>query len=223
MTRRVILNFHGIGAPRRELEPGEDRYWISQAFYAEVLDLCHRLRDQVSVSFTFDDGNLSDLTIGAEEMRPYGVTAQIFVLAGRLDAPGALSRADIETLVGMGHQIGLHGADHVDWRRLDAAGQTREYDTARAEIAAAAGQPVTAAAIPFGAYDRSVLTALRQRGFERVYSSDGGAWRDGQFPLPRTSLRNDMTLSDVEDALLGREPSSRRIRRRLAMTKKRWL
>lgn len=214
--QRYIVNFHGIGAPDRELEPGEAPYWIPAEFYHEILDLAARMADRAVVAFTFDDGNRSDVEIGAPGLERHGFKGQFFPLAARLGSRGSVSEKDLRTLTNAGHEIGSHGADHVDWKALDTAGQEREWDWARQVISEASGQPVSSAAIPFGRYNAGVLRGLSGRGYSRVYSSDGGAARSDAAPIPRTSVRNDTQLSDLEALLAGRESGGRRLRRGLA-------
>lgn len=222
------MNVHGIGQPKRELEPGELAYWVSKDFFEETLLLADRLHKQVKTSFTFDDGNASDLVFGAEGLARHGMKAKIFVLSARIGQPGSLGPKEIVELHKMGHEIGTHGADHLDWTSLDANGRTREFETARTEIGKIIGQPVESAAIPFGRYNRKVLRSLKAAGYKRVYSSDGGACNTGQSgqsvqsPIPRNSLTSAMTVADIEAILLGREPLKRSLRRRFAIAKKRW-
>lgn len=218
---RACLNFHGIGTPGRDLEPGEAPYWITEAAYGDILKAAEAARGAVEITYTFDDGNASDLLIGAEGLARHGAKATFFVLSDRLDQPGSLSGADLRALVAAGHRIGLHGAAHVDWRSLDAAGEAREYDTARARLQEAAGAPVTEAAIPFGAYNARVLAALKQRGFTAVWSSDQGRYRNGDWPRPRTSVTETTTGADVTRWLTETPPLLRRLRRRLGRLKKR--
>ena len=90
--RHVNLCFHGIGTPERELEPGEEDYWISQETFLAVLDDVAQHRDAV---VSFDDGNASDVEIGLPALVERDLRATFFVLAGRLDAPGCLSSADL--------------------------------------------------------------------------------------------------------------------------------
>ncbi|MGH1420064.1 MAG: polysaccharide deacetylase family protein [Hyphomicrobiaceae bacterium] len=219
--RQVIFNFHGIGAPKREMEDGESQYWISVDFFDEILALASKMRDTVKTSFTFDDGNSSDLEIAAPRLSTVGISAEFFVLSGRLKQDGALSRKNIVELQEMGHLIGNHGADHVDWTALDEAGLTRELKTARQVLEDICRHPISSAAIPFGRYNGKVVRALKTCGYDRVYSSDGGAHTDTQYPCPRTSLTHDMTPGDVENILLGREPLKRNLRRRATMLVKR--
>lgn len=218
--RRVILNFHGLAEPERKLETGEAPYWISAAQFSDILALADDLKETVDTTFTFDDGNRSDLTIGAEGLARVGRKATFFVLAGRIGQKGSLSETDIQTLRAAGHSIGSHGADHIDWRAADPAARDRELVWARRRIAEVAQVPVEEAAIPFGRYNGAVVRALRAQGYSLAYSSDGGGWTQGQYPVPRTSPRADMALREIEDVLLGREPARARLRRGLSMAVK---
>ena len=58
-----VLNFHGIGTPARAFDPGEADYWIGVERFRSVLDRIAGHPDQEHLSITFDDGNISDLTI----------------------------------------------------------------------------------------------------------------------------------------------------------------
>ena len=220
--RRVILNFHGLGAPLRKLDPGEERYWVTRDIFSATLELAEKLKSRVETHITFDDGNVSDYKIAAPLLQEYGRKAQFFVLSSRIGQRGALGRDDILALHTEGHGIGSHGADHVDWRELDEAGQVREFDTARDVLSELIGSRINAAGIPFGRYEAHVLAALRSRDYTHVYSSDGGAWQDGDYPIPRTSMRNDMNLADIENLLLGHEKPLRKLRRFAGRMLKRW-
>lgn len=218
MQADLILNFHGVGQPARALEPGEAAYWISVDQFHAIIEEVHKTPRRVGI--TFDDGNASDLEICAPILANAGLSATIFVLAGRLGQPGSLSAPHLLQLQEMGFAIGTHGHDHSDWRRLDGAGERRELIEARDIIAAACGRPVLEAAIPFGSYDRRVLSLLRRHGYKRIYSSDGGLAGDGWL-VPRTSVRADMSLARIREVLSGQERALRRLRRRAAILRKR--
>jgi peptidoglycan/xylan/chitin deacetylase (PgdA/CDA1 family) len=217
----VILNFHGVGTPGRALEPGEAPYWIGADRFAEIVELIREAAPRRRIGITFDDGNASDLQICAPVLARHGMEARIFVLAGRIGTAGSLSAANLRSLTETGFEIGSHGHDHVDWRRLDPTGERREFVIAREAIAAACGRPVRHAAVPFGLYDRGVLARLRRHGYETAYTSDGGGTAGHRFVVPRTSVRADMQLDRIRDILFGREPALRGLRRRAAMLRKR--
>jgi peptidoglycan/xylan/chitin deacetylase (PgdA/CDA1 family) len=189
------LCFHGIGTPGRPLEQMEDEYWVAKAQFDEMLDV---IRRHPAIRITFDDGNASDAAAAMPALIERGLTASFFVVAGRLDEPGSLSSADVRELVSSGMTIGLHGMRHRPWRFLDDSELEIELSDAAKMIAAAAGQPLREAACPFGAYDRTVLRAIRARGFARVYTVDGGAARRDSWLQARYTIRRHDTPADIE-------------------------
>lgn len=219
--RQVVLCLHGIGTPQRALEPGEAPYWISEDLFRETLDRVATLGKQVDVRFTFDDGNASDVEIGAPALARAGHVAEMFLLTDRIGTSGSVGLDGIVDLLRLGHRIGSHGAAHRDWTGLSPDDTVREIEEPKRFLDELAGRPVEAVAIPFGRYNRTVLDRLRAAGFTRVYSSDGGPWRPGQYPIPRTSLTGGMTGADIERILLGPEPLKRHLRRRVSRTYKR--
>lgn len=209
----TILNFHGIGEPHDGVADDERPYWISRERFVEILARADAHPRARQIVFTFDDGNRSDLEIAAPLLKSQGRSGAFHVLAGRLEDPRYLSRADCRALVDMGMEVGLHGRHHVDWRRLDDTALADEVDAARAEIAAAAGRPVTGVGVPFGGYDRRVMRFLKARGFAAIRTSDGGIAREGQQIQNRTSIRSDMAAERIAALLDGTEPATCRLRR----------
>lgn len=214
----IIINFHGVGQPARSLEQGEAPFWINETFFLNILDLIAERYPRTHV--TFDDGNVSDITLGLPALQERGMIARFFVLAGRLGQSGSLSAEDIAALDSAGMAIGVHGWDHVDWRRLDDTGRAREHIEARQLIARQCQQAVDEAAVPFGCYNARVLRALRNAGYRAIFTSDGGAAGPGPT-FARTSIRQDTTLETVENILRNNDNALRKLRRRAAMLRKR--
>ncbi len=206
---RDVLNicFHGIGTPRRELEPGEDRYWVSTELFHAVLD---EIRTWPAVRISFDDGNISDLEIGLPALVPRGLRADYFVLAARLDQPGSLDEDGVRELRRSGMTIGSHGMRHRPWRGMDGPTRDDELVTARKMLATAAGADVDFAACPLGQYDRQLLGHLRRLGYRRVFTSDRRSARRDAWLQPRYSVRRDDTPESLgAEALAGPRVLSR--------------
>ena len=220
-THRLVTNlcFHGVGEPRRALEPGEGRYWITPTVLEGVLDLVAG-RDDVTLSF--DDGNVSDVETGLPALVDRGLTAEFFLLAGRLDGRGSLSRGAVKELVDAGMSIGSHGMHHVSWREAVGSEREAELGTARSVLADVAGRPVDTAACPLGLYDRQVLADLRRRGYVRVMTSDRSRARVEAWLQPRYSLTADDDVSSVRGLLDGVDPVPQRVVSALKRTVKRW-
>jgi peptidoglycan/xylan/chitin deacetylase (PgdA/CDA1 family) len=216
----IILTFHGVGEPRDEIDAGERPYWVGSDTYRRILDLVDEHPNGRVVTYTFDDGNSTDMP-AAEALHARGRTGKFYVLTSRIDRPHYLSVADIHHLSELGMEVGLHGRDHVDWSLLDKASLNAETVEARSDLARAAARPVTSVAIPFGRYNRRVIRKLTDAGFDRIYTCDGGWAKRGQQVQNRTSIRADMGLDDVRAILDGYEPGSVRAKRLLKTALKR--
>lgn len=211
--RRIGIILHGIGEPGRPLEPGEAPYWISKGQFLSLLDRVATLPDPSHVRLSFDDANLSDRTVALPELQARGLTADFFVLAGRIGAPGSLSAEDILALRDAGMTIGSHGIAHVNWARLPPDALIQELTQSKATLETLLDRPVDTAGIPFGAWNGKVLRALRAAGYRAAYSSDGGRMNPSAFLRPRTSARGDMDDEAITALCAARTPFVRRLRR----------
>lgn len=216
---RVNVCFHGIGTPDRTLEPGEDRYWISGDFFAEILDYA---TGSPRIELSFDDGNASDVEVALAALRDRALRAEFFPIADRIGAKGSVDRGGLRALVGAGMTVGSHGMRHVPWRGLDDAALDEELVQARDVIAAETGVPVTTAACPLGSYDRRVLRRLRQLGYSTVFTSDRSHTHSGAWLQPRYSVQAGDSIEDVR--AIAEEPHSfaDRAVSRAKITVKRW-
>jgi len=203
----INICFHGIGTPHRELEPGEDAYWIAADRYLRILD---EISTWPSVRISFDDGNASDVEIALPALGQQGLTARFFVLAGRLGSPGSLAWADVRELASRGMTVGSHGMSHRSWRGMDQATWHTELVEARHRIEDASGCAVTEAACPLGRYDRRVLAELRDLGYQRVYTSDRRTCAQGRWLQPRFSVHCDDTPESLRAAVLRKPGRGRR-------------
>jgi peptidoglycan/xylan/chitin deacetylase (PgdA/CDA1 family) len=218
---RTLMNitFHGVGPQPRVIEAGEDRVWVSSARFAEILDT---LASHDDVAVMFDDGNASDVREALPALLERGLHATFFVVAGRLGTRHFLSEDDVRLLADRGMTIGSHGMRHRSWRNLDDRNLNEELGEARRRLEEVVGGPVTDAACPFGAYDRRVLGALRSHGYERVFTSDGGAARSARWLQARTSLSKDHTAADVQRMLNADAPALTSLRVQAKSLAKRW-
>ncbi|WP_438727179.1 polysaccharide deacetylase family protein [Parasphingorhabdus sp. DH2-15] len=206
-----IINFHGIGAPVRAFEYGEEPYWISRDFFTDILDMLQRQPRPFAISF--DDGNNSDYAIAVPELQQRRLKADFFVLAGKLNQPGYLTSDQVRIIDNDDlFTIGSHGLHHQPWPDLDKDEMQREITASRAILSDLCNRPIVDAGLPFGRYNRNVMRSLQNAGYKRIYSSDGGQRVITTNPIPRFSVRNDTALSDLADTLNNSAHISQRIR-----------
>jgi peptidoglycan/xylan/chitin deacetylase (PgdA/CDA1 family) len=219
---RFILNLHGVGEAVRPYEPGEQPYWLSRSELTRVLDLVQGMSDCLDIALTVDDGNRSDYEIIAPELQKRGLVATFFVLAGKLDQPGYLRRSEVRDMAAGGFEIGSHGLHHVDWACCDDLCLAREVGNSKELIEGVTGRPVTAAAAPFGSYDRRVLRALARCGYRQVFSSDGRPRLTAGWPTPRQTLRTGVDIDALSRVMRGQALYDR-ARSELRILAKSWL
>jgi peptidoglycan/xylan/chitin deacetylase (PgdA/CDA1 family) len=220
-TGRTVLNvcFHGVGRPQRELEPGEDRYWVSTGRFHDILD---ELASWPNVRISFDDGNASDTEIVLPALVERRLTADFFLLAGRVGQPGSVDADGVRALRRHGMTIGSHGMRHRTWRGMTGEQAVEEFVTARELLADLAGAPVTDAACPLGQYDRRVLGRLRRHGYRRVFTSDRRPARRDAWLQPRYSVRRDDTPESLRATVLAGPGLAARVRGAAVGAVKRW-
>jgi peptidoglycan/xylan/chitin deacetylase (PgdA/CDA1 family) len=210
----VNLSFHGVGAPPGPpREPGEHDYWVGRGAFLAILE---ELWGRGDVQVSFDDGNLSDAEVALPALVERGMTADFFLVAGRLGVSGNVDAAGVRALLAAGMTVGTHGMDHRSWRGLSDDDLRVELVDARHVIAEAAGAAVDAAALPLGQYDRGVLAALRKAGYRVVYSSDARRARTDAWFQPRYSVRAGDTPESIREAVLNPPPLRMRLRGQVA-------
>jgi len=195
----INVNLHGIGAPARLLEPGEDEFWIDEEALGPLLDV---LAADRRVRLSFDDGNASDLLIALPALVDRGMTADFFVVAGRLGAPGSLDADGVRELHRAGMRIGNHGMRHTSWRQARGAARREELVEARWILSEVVGGAVDVAACPRGDYDRGVLADLRAAGYRTIFTSDPRATHERAWLQPRFTVRRGETPASLRAAML---------------------
>jgi peptidoglycan/xylan/chitin deacetylase (PgdA/CDA1 family) len=185
LPRRLIVTFHGLGSPLRSIDAGEAPYWVEPSVLAETIDLARRRE----IDITFDDGNDSDFTIAFPMLAEARMSSTFFVLAGRFDQKGALSRAQTVEMAEAGMAIGSHGHDHIDWTKASDDQMRRELHDARGRIEDCLGKAVDKVSIPFGAFDARVLRLISKAGYRQVYTSSHSLTPRSGWLMPRHTVQ----------------------------------
>jgi peptidoglycan/xylan/chitin deacetylase (PgdA/CDA1 family) len=151
--------------------PGKARALMLSALHRRIVPWGDR---GPIVSFTFDDFPRSALTAGAGILEELGARATYYVAMGLMNTENRLGeqfhKDDLQTLMDRGHEVALHGFDHLSARRTPVGSFMR--DLARCEEAVHACAPKGVSknfAYPYG---EASLSAKRRIG-PRMASSRG--------------------------------------------------
>jgi peptidoglycan/xylan/chitin deacetylase (PgdA/CDA1 family) len=203
--QELVLVLHGVGTPHNGVSGTESFFWLSRWAFSGLLEAI-AAKQQIAnfgTVITFDDGNMSDVTIALPELVKLGLKAIFFVCAARIGSPKYLDRVALAELIAAGMEIGTHGMNHRDWRQLAGAELDSEVRDARLRIEDACAKPITKAAIPFGSYDRRVLQRLRREPFKCVYTSDRGMAKSQQWLKTRTAADRTWENAEIEQVLFS--------------------
>jgi peptidoglycan/xylan/chitin deacetylase (PgdA/CDA1 family) len=200
MGAQRIFTLHGIGSPHQGVPSDEPFYWVTQQAFVSLLQIivAGRETSTLPIDITFDDGNESDAVIALPELAKRDLSATFFVVASRIGMSHYLDRQALIDLISAGMEIGTHGMNHCDWRKLDETALNIEISDARRRIEDACGTAVTKAAIPFGSYDRRVLKRLRSEGFKCVYTADRGLAQSDTWLKPRQTISSAESEADMK-------------------------
>jgi peptidoglycan/xylan/chitin deacetylase (PgdA/CDA1 family) len=216
--RILILNFHGIGTPGHELPPGEQKVWLDEPRFRQVMDFAKTRSD---IELTFDDANESDFTAALPALQARGMKAQFFLVAQRIGQPGYLSSAQVKGLSAAGMKIGNHGMRHRPWAGLGQRDLDEELVEAKDRLEQMLGTAIVHAACPFGSYNRRVISALKGFGYKGIYTSDGGLAAAKAWLRPRSSVQRDWNQTTIEAMLVDELSLGRRVWRQLKLLAKR--
>jgi peptidoglycan/xylan/chitin deacetylase (PgdA/CDA1 family) len=151
-------------------------------------------RAEKLVALTFDDGYTDFLTHAVPALARYGMTASVYVIAGRMpgsndwdrDGPRLtlLTPQEVRAVAAAGHEVGSHGYSHIRLSGLGAAELERETAQSRRVLEDVLQAPVRGFCYPYGDHDEAAVLAVQRAGYEYAcVTNDYGS--PGVFTLPR--------------------------------------
>jgi peptidoglycan/xylan/chitin deacetylase (PgdA/CDA1 family) len=115
------------------------------------------------VSLTFDDGD-ADQMAAEQTLKANGLVGTFFITTGWIDAPGYLTKAQLNTIQADGNEIGGHTVNHADLTQVPATEAKAQICNGRATLQSWGFKPVNFA-YPFSTATPSVETTAAQCGY----------------------------------------------------------
>jgi peptidoglycan/xylan/chitin deacetylase (PgdA/CDA1 family) len=174
---------------------------------AQLFDAVYRGASLPShpIIISVDDGYVDDVRTILPALERWHMVATFFVITGRMNEPGFLDAAQIRQLDRAGMDVGDHTAHHLDLPMLTPAELTSEVAGSRQVLARVLGHPVYFFAYPYGAFNATVVQAVRAAGFTMGYTTQSGITESTAAPLtwPRLHVSRAQTPSGLLVALSG--------------------
>ena len=221
VTDRKPEDIHGVS----KTEFDAQMRWLRQAGYRTV-QFADWLADRSgtgprlaanSIIITFDDGYLDNYAQAWPIMAEQGLSATIFLVAGRMGQtsdwrPGKLGQAQLlgwaqaREMARAGVRFGSHTMSHADLAKLEAPGLNRELYEARQRMEENLGEPVDTLAYPYGRFTPAVKDRCRQAGYQVACSCPTGfvgATNGDPYDLRRITLLANDHLADFIGKVRG--------------------
>jgi peptidoglycan/xylan/chitin deacetylase (PgdA/CDA1 family) len=214
----ACLAYHELTSERPEY-----LYAISAAAFGDQARLVRDAIKQSSHTYgptvTFDDGHISQYSLAFPMLEQMSIRAIFFVTGSWINARSGYMRwQHLEEMVRAGFEVQSHGWSHAYLTRCGSAELKNELCRSKGEIESKLGIPVNAISMPGGRWNRSVLEACREAGYDHVYTSNPCMGRKTQggtrvlTVLGRTMVSNKMDLAQIAMVLNGRRSAAMRAR-----------
>jgi peptidoglycan/xylan/chitin deacetylase (PgdA/CDA1 family) len=183
---RWIAGAAGLGLGMAAVHAAPALAWIDP-LRCHLMPRLAGLGDTGHLALTFDDGpDPASTPQFLEQLDGLGWRATFFLLGSMTDANPGLA-ADI---VAAGHEVAVHGYDHVGSLRRTPGAVARDLDRAIDVVTQASGRRPRWYRPPFGELSAGALLAGRRAGVETVlWSAWGRDWRPDATPA---SVINDL-------------------------------
>jgi peptidoglycan/xylan/chitin deacetylase (PgdA/CDA1 family) len=157
------------------------------------------------IIISVDDGYVDDVRTILPDLERWHMVATFFVITGRTHEPGFVTADQIRELDRAGMDVGDHTAHHVDLPAVTGSDLTSETAGSRHELQSILGHPVYYFAYPFGAFNGTVVQAVRAAGFTMAYTTQGGITESTGAPLtmPRVHVGRGETPGGLLSLLGG--------------------
>jgi peptidoglycan/xylan/chitin deacetylase (PgdA/CDA1 family) len=123
------------------------------------------------VSLTFDD-TLANQATALAVLQEHGMRSTIYVNSPRIGTRNYLSKAQLDSFVAAGHEVGGHTLTHPDLTAVSADEARRQICDDRVDLLAL-GYPVTSFANPLGATNAAVQQIIRDCGYNSARGVSG--------------------------------------------------
>lgn len=205
-----VLMYHALHTSGADASHFDPVYSVAPSTFAAQLDwLCAngyrsvRLDDTVqtsakSIVISFDDGDITNLTVALPLLRERGMVAEFFVTSDFIGQSGMLTAQDVRTLADAGMGVQSHGRSHTFLEDLNDEAMFAELRDSKGRLQAASGQTITAIAFPGGrGGSRERDTALRL-GYHHVLGSAPGPNRGRRAHecYERIAVTRNLSLED---------------------------
>jgi peptidoglycan/xylan/chitin deacetylase (PgdA/CDA1 family) len=158
------------------------------------------------IVFSFDDGYRSDWAVGGRVLSRYGYFGVLNLEVRNILPKGGITPQQVNWLLDLRWELAAHTINHYDLTTLGAAQLTHEVGGSRRALQKQFHVPVDFFCYPSGAFNDTVVAAVKAAGFRGATTTvDGMATRgDNPYELPRVRVDGGESLQKLIGDLTSR-------------------
>lgn len=195
---------HGSSVWRYKLTPSRFENHLEriakQSAPSRRINECPPHEADNGIYLTFDDGGTSLYNYAAPNLEKYGMRGHFSIITNRVGKENFLNEKQIRELSRRGHHIMSHTASHQDLINSDRNVRYTELERSKSDIEDITGKECVALSIPNGRYNKAVLQAAWDAGYEFIFTSDPVANPETEI-LGRWNIWNSTTAEELEAIL----------------------
>jgi peptidoglycan/xylan/chitin deacetylase (PgdA/CDA1 family) len=150
------------------------------------------------IVLSFDDGYRPQFTYALPELRRHGWAGLLNLKAEGSD----LYESNVKAMIAAGWELAAHTIHHLDLTTLDAAQLTEEVAGSRQMLRREYGVPVADFCYPAGAFDETVIAAVKAAGYTAATTEiPGYASRQSPYELARFEILGSSGVSGLAEDL----------------------
>ncbi len=152
-----------------------------------------------AVALTFDDGYDDNFEFAFPLLKQYGMTGTFFVTTGFIEKPGYVSWNQLKEMAARGMSIQAHSVDHSDLTAVSPAQLNRQLTEPKQTLEEGLGVAVRFLAYPAGKFNRGVIQATRNAGYQAAVTVQHGTrlTAAAPFELPRVRARGSDSVEQL--------------------------
>jgi peptidoglycan/xylan/chitin deacetylase (PgdA/CDA1 family) len=168
---------------------------ISQAGFISALPNGATRSMGSSITITFDDGFVNNLTEAVPLMRQVGIRAINYLVADRIgqtsdweareggEADPLMNESQIREWLTAGHWIGAHTCTHPRLSLLSRKEAREEIVSSKKKLEDRFGTPIEHFAYPYGDYNETTVELVQEAGFQTACTMHRGINRSDTSPF----------------------------------------
>ena len=121
------------------------------------------------ILITFDDTREEQFSIGATEMKKYGIKGVFFVMTVAINRPGYMSKEQIKSLSDSGNTVAAHTWDHHMVTKYTGDDWNLQLVKPKAKLEEIIGKPISDFAYPFGLWNTAAIPEIKKSNYKMAY------------------------------------------------------